>query len=272
MTNRFWAGSKILTVLFTSVSTVNVFYDTLSNSATLRTTFKSDDVRNIVIWLSVAIAVGLIDVMFIALVSFLETPRQEGEAYTRRWSYVFGLVILLGFIMLIGFMDEGFLAFAPRVVLVVMAAVSILGYWIDYRAWRDMTWEERFKNEKYRQEKEDQRSLLETTRRIKNDARVKALEYGKEAYIQSYTDQILRELGYTPNPRELEEGDIRYLPEPSPQVQLDDYIFETDIGYGWQCPYCGLEQIETATGDPLKLRGAKIQLSKHVNSCNQKGA
>ena len=268
MTNiNIWGAAKILTVLFTSVSTVNVFYDTLSRSDTLKSTFKNGDVRNIVIWLSVSIAVGLVDVMFIALVNLLEMPRQEDEAYSRRWSYVFGLVLLLGFIMLIGFMDEGFLAFAPRVVLVVMATVAILGYAIDYQAWRDMTWEERFKKQKYRQEKEDQRDMLETTRQIKNEARKLALKEGKDAYVETYTRQIWRELGYTPDSGMIEEREIQYLPEPTRQVELDDWIFETDAGWGWECPHCGLQQIETAQGNPLKKRGAKIQLSRHVNTC-----
>lgn len=248
-----WAGAKFASVAFNSISTWNVFHEALIQKNS-----------SVIAFLGTFTAIVLIDVLTLAFLSFLDDEQRE-ENYTNRWAYAIGLIVLYLCIVLIGFKDEGILAFAPRVGLGILVFASVMRFSLDWLHWRDETWDIRYEKKKHRTERYDQYVFLTKQRRKKNKARKDALnklfpELVAE-YLEQHRNQLLTFTGH-PTPRIIESSSV--VKEHSSD-DLIDLIIETEDGYGWIDPDTGEEHYETATGKPYSESGAKKALARKVN-------
>lgn len=276
-----WTSVKITSVAFNSISTFNVFFDALEKGVHRNVLFVPP---HAVVVIGVILAVILIDVLFIALVNFLEAPIEDNELYRHRKPYAIGLLMLYAAIVLIGLQDEGLLALAPRVGLGIITLVSWMRYSTLSRWELDQSWEEEFQKRRYRRERKDTLKLSEAQRRIKHKQQMSAIRelQGelKDKYISDFRKQ-LKLLGYGAEEDSDEDSVIIYRQEPlqlsageleqaiedhyhSNPEPIDENIYQYDGYYYFYSPYDGRIFYLTAQGKPYKnLTGIKRAYGRH---------
>jgi len=279
-----WTSVKLTSVAFNSISTYNVFFDALEKGVHRNVLFLSPQT---VVITGVILAVILIDVLFIALVNFLEAPKEEGELYRHRKPYAIGLLMLYVAIVLIGLQDEGLLALAPRVGLGIITLVSWMRYSTLSRWELDQSWEEEFQKRRYRRERKDTLKLSEAQRKIKHKQQLTALSNLQGELLDKYIGDFRRQLklGY----EEDEDSVIIYKKDPpllaAGTAELEDKIrahFETEPEpiegniyrykdtYYFYSPYTEQVFYLTAQGKPYKnLTGARRAYGKHASKYEQ---
>lgn len=279
-----WTSVKLTSVAFNSISTYNVFFDALEKGVHRNVLFLSPQT---VVITGVILAVILIDVLFIALVNFLEAPKEEGELYRHRKPYAIGLLMLYVAIVLIGLQDEGLLALAPRVGLGIITLVSWMRYSTLSRWELDQSWEDEFQKRRYRRERKDTLKLSEAQRKIKHKQQLTALSNLQGELLDKYIGDFRRQLklGY----EEDEDSVIIYKKDPpllaAGTAELEDKIrrhFETEPEpiegniyrykdtYYFYSPYTEQVFYLTAQGKPYKnLTGARRAYGKHASKYEQ---
>lgn len=279
-----WTSVKLTSVAFNSISTYNVFFDALEKGVHRNVLFLSPQT---VVITGVILAVILIDVLFIALVNFLEAPKEEGELYRHRKPYAIGLLMLYVAIVLIGLQDEGLLALAPRVGLGIITLVSWMRYSTLSRWELDQSWEDEFQKRRYRRERKDTLKLSEAQRKIKHKQQLTALSNLQGELLDKYIGDFRRQLklGYEDD----EDSVIIYRKDPPLLVagtaELEDKIrahFETEPEpiegniyrykdtYYFYSPYTEQVFYLTAQGKPYKnLTGARRAYGKHASKYEQ---
>lgn len=279
-----WTSVKLTSVAFNSISTYNVFFDALEKGVHRNVLFLSPQT---VVITGVILAVILIDVLFIALVNFLEAPKEEGELYRHRKPYAIGLLMLYVAIVLIGLQDEGLLALAPRVGLGIITLVSWMRYSTLSRWELDQSWEEEFQKRRYRRERKDTLKLSEAQRKIKQKQQLTALSSLQDELLDKYMGDFRRQLklGWEDD----EESVIIYKKDPpllaAGTAELEDEIrrhFETEPEpiegniyrykdtYYFYSPYTEQVFYLTAQGKPYKnLTGARRAYGKHASKYEQ---
>lgn len=190
-TSRLWHAVKWTSVVFTSISTVSVFYGALVTEETNIPVVSSE----LVAYLGTACAILLIDFLFVSLVNFLEMPLEEDESPLARLPFAIGLVVLYLFILTIGLTDLGWLAIAPRIGLGILVLISEMRQFVYMAEWRDRTWEARHQKNRDRNRKREEFQQIKQERKIKREARNQAINQIKpdlvKEYIRSYYDQYI---------------------------------------------------------------------------------
>jgi len=279
-----WTSVKLTSVAFNSISTYNVFFDALEKGVHRNVLFLSPQT---VVITGVILAVILIDVLFIALVNFLEAPKEEGELYRHRKPYAIGLLMLYVAIVLIGLQDEGLLALAPRVGLGIITLVSWMRYSTLSRWELDQSWEDEFQKRRYRREMKDTLILSEAQRKIKHKQQLTALSNLQGELLDKYIGDFRRQLKlgcegdedsviiYKKDPPLLAAGTAEledkirahFETEPEP---IEGNIYRYKDTYYFYSPYTEQVFYLTAQGKPYKnLTGARRAYGKHASKYEQ---
>jgi len=279
-----WTSVKLTSVAFNSISTYNVFFDALEKGVHRNVLFLSPQT---VVITGVILAVILIDVLFIALVNFLEAPKEEGELYRHRKPYAIGLLMLYVAIVLIGLQDEGLLALAPRVGLGIITLVSWMRYSTLSRWELDQSWEDEFQKRRYRRERKDTLKLSEAQRKIKHKQQLTALSNLQGELLDKYIGDFRRQLKlgcegdedsviiYKKDPPLLAAGTAEledkirahFETEPEP---IEGNIYRYKDTYYFYSPYTEQVFYLTAQGKPYKnLTGARRAYGKHASKYEQ---
>lgn len=248
-----WGAVKWCSVLFNSVATWTVFH----------TQFYAALHAESIAYLSAALAIILIDLLYVALINFIEAPTHIEEKLTLRFPYVVGLTILYFAIVAIGFLAEGWLALAPRVGLGIITLICVNRYIVLYLDERDRTWQERYDKRKYRAERQDSLILSKAQRKIKHQEQLNALKFLKGELKEKYVSNLRDQLGITTPVVE----ETKLLPASSTTDLLSEFIQKTNTGYAWVNPFNPDEiHATTAAGEPYSLSGAKIALARCYNT------
>jgi len=262
-----WAAVKWGSVAFNSVATWDVFYHSLLL-----------DVSKSVAIAGTVVAIGLIDLLFVALVNFLEQPKETDEAFGRRWAYVFGLVVLYLFIVAIGYESEGLLAIGPRIGLGIVTMVAILQFVVEWFSFLDETWELRFEKKRHRIEKRDRDRLLRFQRKVKQQEERKALTSMRPELQNEYTarfrDNLLNRTGNQSEPpiailSAISKVNPMQMEKPKVISDLPEGVFKSGNGFGWTCPICDETKLTDTKGHPYQTaRAALSARNRHKGSCN----
>lgn len=258
---HWWIITKIASVVLTSIATYNVFHAAFKKSITSSIFFIP---RNTAILLGVAVAFVLVDLLFVMLVTFLEEARRPGEVFSARWGQVVSLWVLYLFIVAIGFVDEGIIAFAPRIGLGILALNATLTYISEWRSWMDETWEDRFNKKRNRKAQLDHLDMTEYERAIKRDASKKALYEVQPELIDDYYNQYVATLLNRPTaisePKLIIAGEI--VPE---SIDQASYVYRDSSGrWVWEDPYTGELHTRTAIGNDYTESGARRALGRFL--------
>jgi hypothetical protein len=267
ITNKqLWLIAKVAGTAFNSVSTWDIFKQELRGHGEFVATTAT------------ILAVFLIDIMYIALLGFLEEPIRDDETIAVRWAYVMGLFALYLSIVVIGFKDSGLMAFAPRIGLGIMTVVTTGWFVADWRAYKDSHWEIFFERDKVRQERKDARQLSEKQRTVKNKQMELAIMNIADELQAEYVQKLRRQLltitlhadpvidqPVSDSVPLISEPKQKQLPEPNKIIYgLPEYISYIPSNpkkkrYRWECE-CGKD------GYTSTPKGARIAHTKHTNN------
>jgi hypothetical protein len=233
-----WAV-KITAAIFNMPSTGYVFYEI----------FK-DTPRGIeLVYFNTFLAVLLIDVLFLWVLNVLEDERLDPF---KRLPVALSAILLSIVIVWVGYKDEGALAFAPRIGLLVLVFNDLIAWLTDFLV---------HYNSREAQEQRIRNNEVLHKRKVKQKARKKAVN--SEEYTAWYVNKELEQISVE-SERSVEIPPIPVLEE------LPANIFKVGDGYGW-VDYDDVEHTMTSLKKPYTLKGASLALTRYENKVHENG-
>lgn len=209
---------KIVFSVFNIPATFYVFHDI----------FKQVRDNTLLVYFGAIMAILLIDLVFLWLLELLENAALDPKE--RIPAAVTSVCMALA-ILAIGYVDEGFLAIAPRISILVIVTHDLLAWYYHYRA----AYSSREAKEQQLRDEQvlERRSMM---RRAQSEA-------WQKLYPEFVELQIKRE-----------RSTLNIQTE---ETTLPEYIVEKEDGYGWIHPKTKELVFETVTGNNYTLAGAK---------------
>lgn len=267
ISERVWTWAKVAGAIFNSYATCEIFYSMFIKSYSLFFAV-----------LGTLLAIFLVDFILLALMQMLEAPLQVGELYRYRRPYANGLIILFVCIMGIGLASEGLYSIAPRIGIFILVYIAVGRFRAKLLAEKKELWAEEYNERKEKAEREDQLKLSQKQRKVKQEQEKLALLELKPLLKEKAKRRFIKQLG-------LDEPEVTVIMPEKKLVQMplltegksnghldpinvvDDYVYTTKKGYGWECPVCGKSSETKNNGEPYKEDGAKKMFARHYNQC-----
>jgi hypothetical protein len=241
VSNKHWLiAVKVVAAIFNFPATAFVFHDIFSQTG------RSQEL----VLFNTLCAVLLIDVLFLWVLGVLEDSSLEP---VKRIPVAFSSILLIIATIWIGFKDEGVLAFAPRIGLVILVFNDLILWGTDY-------WQTYYSREKIEQRIRDKEVIH--SREIKAEASREALENLYEELVISQENRLIKQLGLN-DPIEETKQEPQNL-ELFAEDDLDKYVTKNGKGFVWENPYTGEMNHKTATGKYYTEKGAKLALRRVV--------
>lgn len=234
--NRLLWGVKLIAAIFNAPATGYVFYNVFSSTS--RSSF--------FVYFNVLCAVLLIDAFFLWVLYELEDDSIDPRDRIPEAIVAFALTVG---VIVIGAIDEGMLAWIPRMGIVALVLRDELRWINSYvRVYRSREYQEQRIRD---QEVVDRRKLMQKAKR--------------DAWNQLETEFIQVQVQ-----RERKQLGLVDLIEENYEQDLPERIVKTDEGYGW-VDFEGELTSETSTGNPYTLTGAKLALARYTKKAKTNG-
>ena len=236
---------KGIAAIFNFPATAYVFFELLSD--TNRPSW--------LVYFNTIFAVLLIDALFIWVLGVLE---DSTIAPVQRIPVVFSSIALSIAVFAIGVIDEGILAFAPRIGIFLLVFNDLVLWVIDcFIAWGNY-----FTRDRIEQRIRDREVIA---RRKAKEQAIRTAYKRLKPEMADYHTNLLRE-GLELNSEHSEK------PVNTSKIfnkeDLDQYVKQNGKGFYWIRPGTGEKFYETATGKHYTERGAKLAL---IRDCKETG-
>ena len=203
-------------------------------------------------------AVLLMDVLLLYLLNTLEGTK---VSTSNKLPYVIAILLLTAANLAIGYIDEGLLAFSPRVGLVTLVGIDVFVWVNDFRTLyfsRDVVEKRIRDNQVVARRKLKARMNMLARWRLLPMYLQQQLEIEKRLLVGSKTESPTVPEAVPAKPVKIHS--INTLP---------DGVVDLGHGkYGWENPFNGATHEKTAVGKPYTMRGAQIARSRHITEQN----
>ncbi len=232
--NRWLWGLKITAALFQIPATWHVFMRLFQESG--RGVWESR--------ITTLLAILLIDAFFLAVLYLLESDASPLD----KLPWALAGIGLLAANLVIGFLDEGWLAWGPRIGFIGLVLTDLF-------AWVTSIVTQYFSREQIEKRLRDKQVLHR--RRLYMRAWKKAMKDLYPSLIEMHQQRETRSLN-------LDEPVVRLLESGQPEEVAEGVYYENG-GYHWVSPVTNEVFYQTAAGKPYTLRGAQQARTRHIN-------
>lgn len=197
------------------------------------------------------LAILLIDAFFLAVLYLLESDATPLE----KLPWALAGVGLLVANLAIGFLDEGWLAWGPRIGFIGLVLTDLF-------AWATDIVTQYFSRDQVEKRLRDKQVLHR--RRLYMKAWKKAMKDLYPSLIEMHQQREVRALNLEP---QIEEPVVRLLESGQPEegTEVAEGVYYSPQGYYWVSPVTNEVFYETSTGKPYTLRGAQQARTRHIN-------
>lgn len=248
---NYWFWSlKLCAAVFNGMATYTVFHQV----------FKDADRGQELSIISALLAVILVDLFFICALVMLEDKQKSIQD---RASWAVAAILLVIATIGIGFADEGYVSWVPRIGFIMLVGQDVLSWYFE---WLSI----------YKSREAQERRIRDSQVIMRRETLRKAYKeviHSKEmleAFKQREREREYENLGFTASTPEPQKQSTP-LSEPIEQPNLLDYAEQVEDniiqlpsgGYGWIDPSSGEVNTATALGKPYTLRGARAALTRN---------
>lgn len=193
------------------------------------------------------LAILLIDAFFLAVLYLLESDATPLE----KLPWALAGVGLLAANLAIGYLDEGWLAWGPRIGFIGLVLTDLF-------AWATDIITQYFSRDQVEKRLRDKQVLHR--RRLYMKAWKKAMKDLYPSLIDMHQQREIRALN-------LDEPVVKLLEagEPENDAEVSEGVYYANGSYYWVSPYTNEVYYQTSTGKPYTMRGAQQARTRHVN-------